>query len=95
MQRIKHYQPPTTEDLAQLKAQLKAAGMKATGDEMADLAGLSDGRQWRKYTGGAQPRELSAQMLFFIAARLTLSDDQLQTVYAKMREIGATLDFEG
>lgn len=94
MQRIKHYQPPSTDDLAQLKAQLKAAGMKATGDEMADLAGLSDGRQWRKYTGGAQPRELSAQMLFFIAARLTLPEDQLDTVYAKMREIGATLDLE-
>ncbi|WP_145012352.1 XRE family transcriptional regulator [Pseudomonas oryzihabitans] len=95
MQRIQHYQPPTTEDLAQLKAQLKAAGMKATADEMASLAGLSDGRQWRKYTGGAQPRELGAQMLFFIAARLTLPEDQLEPIYAKMREIGATLDLEG
>lgn len=88
MQTIKHYSPPSTTALEALKDELGK-----TGNDMAALAGLSDGRQWRKYTGGAQPRELSAQMLFFIAARLSLSDESLQTVYERMREIGAELDF--
>jgi transcriptional regulator with XRE-family HTH domain len=88
MKTIKHYSPPSTVDLEALKSRLNL-----TGNDMASLAGLSDGRQWRKYTGGAKPRELSAQMLFFIAARLTLSPDQLEAIYAEMREMGAELDF--
>jgi hypothetical protein len=89
MKTIKHYTPPSTGDLETLKTELGN-----TGNDMAEIAGLSDGRQWRKYTGGAKPREVSAQMLFFIAARLTLGDDQLTAVYDKMREIGADLKFD-
>jgi len=88
MKTIKHYSPPSTVALEALKTRLEL-----TGNGMADLAGLSDGRQWRKYTGGAKPREVSAQMLFFIAARLTLDPDQLEAIYAQMREMGAELDF--
>jgi transcriptional regulator with XRE-family HTH domain len=89
MKIIKHYAPPSTGDLEQLKIDLGK-----TGNDMAEIAGLSDGRQWRKYTGGAKPREVSAQMLFFIAARLTLDDDQLGVIYEKMREIGADMMLE-
>lgn len=89
MKIIKHYSPPSTADLEALKAKLNK-----TGNDMADIAGLSDGRQWRKYTGGAKPREVSAQMLFFIAARLSLPPEQLEALYAQMREMGAELDFE-
>ena len=89
MKTIKHYSPPSTVDLEALKGRLNL-----TGNDMAALAGLSDGRQWRKYTGGAKPRELSAQMLFFIAARLTLPAEQLDALYSQMREMGAELDLE-
>ncbi|WP_296187861.1 XRE family transcriptional regulator [Pseudomonas sp. UBA1879] len=89
MKIIKHYTPPSTSDLEALKGKLNK-----TGNEMAAIAGLSDGRQWRKYTGGASPRELSAQMLFFIAARLTLADDQLDALYEQMRQMGAAVEFE-
>jgi transcriptional regulator with XRE-family HTH domain len=89
MKIIKHYTPPSTSDLEALKSKLGK-----TGNEMAAIAGLSDGRQWRKYTGGASPRELSAQMLFFIAARLTLPEAQLDAVYEQMRTLGAELEFD-
>lgn len=90
MKTIKHYIPPSTADLEALKTRLNK-----TGNDMADIAGLSDGRQWRKYTGGAKPREVSAQMLFFIAARLTLSGEQLEALYQQMREMGADLALDG
>jgi transcriptional regulator with XRE-family HTH domain len=89
MKTIKHYAPPSTADLEALKTKLGK-----TGNDMADIAGLSDGRQWRKYTGGAKPREVSAQMLFFIAARLSLPEEQLESIYAQMRDMGADLAFE-
>lgn len=88
MKTIKHYTPPSTVDLEALKNRLNK-----TGNDMAAIAGLSDGRQWRKYTGGAKPREVSAQMLFFIAARLSLRDEQLDAIYEQMREMGADLEF--
>ena len=89
MKGFQNYQPPTTDDLAKLKENL---GM--TGNELAALAGVADGRQWRKYTGGAAPREMSAPMLFLMAARLELSDAELDRVLAKMRDIGGRFDFE-
>lgn len=89
MKIIKHYTPPSTSDLEALKGKLSK-----TGNEMAAIAGLSDGRQWRKYTGGSSPRELSAQMLFFIAARLSLPEDQLDALYQQMRDLGAEIEFE-
>ncbi|KVQ43239.1 hypothetical protein KDX08_30025 [Burkholderia cenocepacia] len=81
------YTPPTTADLQRLKAELGR-----TGEQMADLFGVAGGQQWRKYTGGAVPRELSPQILFFGAARLALTDEQLALVLNKMREIGAQID---
>ncbi|WP_176307886.1 hypothetical protein [Burkholderia ambifaria] len=81
------YTPPTTADLQRLKAELGR-----TGEQMADLFGVAGGQQWRKYTGGAAPRELSPQILFFGAARLALTDEQLALVLNKMREIGAQID---
>ncbi|WP_366941950.1 XRE family transcriptional regulator [Cupriavidus basilensis] len=62
---------------------------------MADLFGLADGRQWRKYTGGAAPREMSPQMLFFAAARITLDAAAVDQVIEAMRAIGATVDLSG
>jgi len=81
------YSPPKATDLQTLKNDLQR-----TGEEMADLFGVAGGQQWRKYTGGAQPREMAPQMLFFAAARLALSEDELERVLARMRSIGAEID---
>ncbi|OUF48118.1 hypothetical protein AZ044_002260 [Pluralibacter gergoviae] len=58
---------------------------------MADLAGVASNSQWRKYTGGAEPRAMSPHILFFMAAQLALDENELTRVLAKMKEIGASL----
>lgn len=87
MHAFRTYTPPTQADLASLKT---STGL--TGNEFAALLGLADGRQWRKYTGGADPRSLSAAMLFTLAAQLELSDEQIERVVARMRAIGAEVE---
>ncbi|EAS4843976.1 helix-turn-helix transcriptional regulator, partial [Salmonella enterica] len=72
MRLIKDYTPPTPEDLNQLKETLGY-----TGAQMADLAGVASNSQWRKYTGGESPRAMSPHILFFMAAQLTLSEDDI------------------
>lgn len=82
-----HYTPPTPQDLQALKNEL---GM--TGQQMAELAGVAGGQQWRKYTGGESPRDMGLHILFFMASRLVLSDSELERVHAKMQEIGAKVE---
>lgn len=84
------YTPPTTSDLTQLKTQL---GL--TGKGMAELFGLSGDQQWRKYTGGHDPRQMSAQMLFFAMARLELDEKAMNRILERMRQAGAIIDFSG
>ncbi|EAM0984063.1 helix-turn-helix transcriptional regulator [Salmonella enterica] len=86
MRLIKDYTPPTPEDLNQLKEKLGY-----TGAQMADLAGVASNSQWRKYTGGESPRAMSPHILFFMAAQLTLSEDDINKIIDKMIEIGAEL----
>ncbi|EAV7507952.1 helix-turn-helix transcriptional regulator, partial [Salmonella enterica] len=83
MRLIKDYTPPTPEDLNQLKETLGY-----TGAQMADLAGVASNSQWRKYTGGESPRAMSPHILFFMAAQLTLSEDDINKIIDKMIEIG-------
>ncbi|EIP3952763.1 helix-turn-helix transcriptional regulator [Salmonella enterica] len=85
MKLIDDYTPPAPEDLNRLKDYLGY-----TGTQMADLAGVASNSQWRKYTGGENPRAMSPHILFFIAAQLALSEDELQRVIKKMHEIGAS-----
>jgi hypothetical protein len=87
MKAITHYAPPAPHELEALKDSLHQ-----TGRGMATLAALAGDNQWRKYTGGKQPRAVSVQMAFFIAARLELDDAQLEKVYARMSEIGCDLE---
>lgn len=87
MKRIQRYDPPSAGDLARLKEELEF-----TSSQMADLAGLAQGAQWRKYTGGIQPRELSQHMHFYMAALLTLSDAELGKVIDRMRSQGAEVE---
>ena len=79
------YSPPSPESLAELKAEL---GLSSA--QMAHLFGVSDGRQFRKYTGG--DREMSAQILFFAMARLELSPEEFERVLNRMRALGATIE---
>lgn len=83
------YRAPNPLDLQRLKA-----GLGFTDEEMAELASLDGGPQWRKYTGGAEPREVGFHMLFFMASRLALSPTQLRAIGQKMIEIGADADVE-
>lgn len=84
MRLISEYTPPAPEDLERLKSELGY-----TGNQMADIAGVASNSQWRKYTGGAEPRAMSPHILFFMAAQLALSDDELDRVLKKMVDIGA------
>lgn len=59
MRLINEYTPPTPDDLENLKTELGY-----TGTQMADLAGVASNSQWRKYTGGAEPRAMSPHILF-------------------------------
>lgn len=81
---IEQYTPPAPADLARLK---DALGL--TSNNMAVLAGLSQGAHWRKYTGGSEPRALGKLMHFYLAALLELEPAELERVYATMRQHGA------
>lgn len=83
---INKYTLPTQEDLARLKSALNYSG-----NQMAGLAGVASDSQWRKYTGGESPMVMSRHILFYIAAQLVLSDEQLNNVINKMRDIGAEI----
>jgi hypothetical protein len=80
------YSPPSPVNLRKLKNELGK-----TSDQMADLFALSAGQQWRKYTGGESPRVMGEERLFYAAAHLVLSDEDLARVRQKMRDIGASM----
>ncbi|WP_238759136.1 helix-turn-helix domain-containing protein [Klebsiella oxytoca] len=85
MRLINDYTPPSPDDLNRLKDELGY-----TGNQMADLAGVASNSQWRKYTGGESPRAMSPHILFYIAAQLALTPEELDRVISKMQQIGAT-----
>lgn len=89
MRTIRNYTPPSQSDLAEMKAR---AGRSSA--ELAAMAGVADGRQWRRYTAATDARDISAPALFMLAAHLALSDDEMDRVIARMREIGASFEFE-
>ncbi len=82
-----NYKPPSTQDLATLKHSLNL-----TGAQMADLFGLAGDHQWRKYTGGQQPRPMSMQMMFYAMARIELDEATVNRVIERMRKAGVTID---
>ncbi|WP_460208428.1 helix-turn-helix domain-containing protein [Klebsiella oxytoca] len=85
MRLINDYTPPSPNDLNRLKDELGY-----TGNQMADLAGVASNSQWRKYTGGESPRAMSPHILFYMAAQLALTPEELDRVISKMQQIGAT-----
>jgi len=86
MRLINDYTPPAPGDLEKLKTELNY-----TGNQMADLAGVSSNSQWRKYTGGESLRAMSPHILFYMAAQLVLTDDEISRVLKKMQDIGAEM----
>ena len=80
------YIPPTTQDLENLKNELGFTGI-----QMATLSKLAGGHQWRKYTGGHSPRNMGFHMLFFIAAKLELSEIEINKIFERMKKIGAQI----
>ncbi len=85
------YIPPSSTDMERLKQEL---GKSST--EMAQLFGITTGRQWRKYMAAdsANSREMGMHMLFFAAARLELDEKTINRVLDRMRSVGATIDLE-
>lgn len=85
------YKPPTPDDLERLKNELgKSSG------EMAELFGLSSGRQWRRYLSKDQNnrREMGMHMLFFAMARLELDRETIDRILGRMRKAGAVIDLD-
>lgn len=84
-----NYEPPAPEDLERLKNDLgKSSG------EMAELFGLANGRQWRRYlsTEKSNKRDMGMHMLFFAMARLVLTTEDFDRVLTRVREVGAKVD---
>lgn len=80
------YTPPTPADLRTLKESLGY-----TGEQMADLFGLAGNNQWRKYTGGHDPRPMSLPMLFLAGALLN-TDARVSDVFDWCRRTGAQIE---
>ena len=85
------YTPPSTNDMERLKQEL---GKSST--EMAQLFGVSSGRQWRKYMAADanNTRDMGMHMLFFAMARLELDAETLERILNRMRAAGATIDLD-
>ncbi|WP_429328855.1 XRE family transcriptional regulator [Paraburkholderia atlantica] len=83
------YTPPTPEDLQRLKDTLGLSSV-----QMAELFGLSSGRHWRSYTGGADIRSVSASTMFFAMAQLELDCQTIERVLNRMREAGAMIELD-
>ncbi len=81
--------PPQPQDLERLKRELDLSS-----SQMAELFGVQGGRQWRKYTGGETPREISPHILFFAMARLELDAETIERVLARMRAAGAAINLD-
>ncbi|ALK30841.1 MULTISPECIES: hypothetical protein [Burkholderia] len=80
------YFPPTPEDLRALKTELGF-----TGEQMAQMFGLAGNNQWRKYTGGADPRPMALPMLF-LALALQDRAATVEQVLEKCRKVGASIE---
>ena len=87
MKTIQNYVPPSAQSLQRLQDRLGYPDSR-----MAELAGLDASTPWPSYVGGPEPRTLGRQRLFYMMARLTLEEPELQRVLAAMREAGAHFD---
>ncbi|WP_061149265.1 hypothetical protein [Caballeronia arvi] len=86
-----HYIPPSPEDMERLKQEL---GKSST--DMANLFGVSSGRQWRKYMAADanNRRDMGMHMLFFAMARMELDSETMERILNRMRAVGATIELD-
>jgi hypothetical protein len=84
-----HYVPPTPEALRAQKERLRK-----TGDQMATMYGLAGNNQWRKYTGGHDPRPMSLPMLFLAGALQNRNATVDEVLEWCRRETGAIIDLD-
>jgi hypothetical protein len=87
-----HYQPPGSGALRELKERLGY-----TNGQMADLFGVSTGRQFHKYISDEDKREMGFHVLMYGVLQLLLKDGavaEVEQLYAKARELGATIEVE-
>jgi hypothetical protein len=84
---IEGYVPPSPQALAELKRRLGY-----TSYDMSKLAALSQPGTWRKYTMRTPDRRLNVGLHFYLAALLTLPEEQIQKVFEVMCQQGAELD---
>ncbi|WP_087735975.1 transcriptional regulator [Paraburkholderia piptadeniae] len=89
-----NFKTVTADDLIRLKDELNFSS-----NQMADLVGLANGRQFRRYTSLADDpkngRKMSFHMLFYLAARILAlrgTAITIDAVYAEMRRVGAKVD---
>lgn len=87
MKTIQNFVPPSAQSLQRLQDRLGYSDSR-----MAELAGLDASTPWRSYVGGAEPRTLGRQRLFYMMARLTLQEPEWQRVLVAMRDAGARFD---
>ncbi|HGL4258417.1 TPA: XRE family transcriptional regulator [Burkholderia dolosa] len=78
------FNEPSTEDLAELKRR-----RNATGKEMAEAFWLGSDQQWRKYTGGKEPRKMGPHVAFVGAAHMALTEEEFNRVLQFMETFGA------
>ncbi|WP_429499950.1 XRE family transcriptional regulator [Paraburkholderia youngii] len=78
------FDEPSTEDLTDLKRR-----RNATGKEMADIFWLGGDHQFRKYTGGKEPRKMSFHVAFVGAAQMALPPEMFNLVLQEMATFGA------
>ncbi len=73
---------PETPSAEAVHAFLQKHGI--TGSQAARMLYLSDSRQVRKYTGGANPRQMDGARWFALHAHVLLSPDQIAEIEAAM-----------
>ncbi|MDN7875459.1 MULTISPECIES: XRE family transcriptional regulator [Burkholderia cepacia complex] len=87
-----NYQPPSSETLRQLKERLGY-----TNGQMADLFGVSTGRQFHKYLSDEDKREMGFHVLMYGAMQLALRTGPIASVdqvFDAARSIGATIELD-
>lgn len=86
------YKAPTADDIERLKKELGKDGA-----QMAELFGVKGNRAFRRYTSRStideNKREVGMHMLFFAMARLVLPPEDIERILARMRKVGAQVDF--
>lgn len=70
--------------VAQIRAFVAENGL--TGGRAAELAYLSGGQAFRKYTGGAKPHRMSGAIWFTLVAKTMLPESTIAEIERRMQD---------